>query len=277
MGNNFTDLSIPDPNTRYSYDGGISTGFTHLMKLVLMIEKDPKEIESIKQIINTDPDQINCQNSNGFTALMLACNKCNNELKLSCVKLLLNAGADTNLVNDNKYTALMLTCLNYDNESSLSCVKLLIKSGANVNCVSIDGQTALMFKCRKYDNELHLKCIKLLIKSGANANLQNNSNDTALIIYCRSRDVTLDRSLKVLMLLISKTLDVTANNECDLSAYDYYIRSVIDPKFVEGHSYTKSASPQMPIEEHSITNELVEILLKGTIKLSNTKSARSLS
>ena len=60
MENQFTDLSVPDANaTYYCSPHTRTTGFTHLMKLVLMVRTHPEALLLIKDIIGND---INARN-----------------------------------------------------------------------------------------------------------------------------------------------------------------------------------------------------------------------
>lgn len=104
METQFDDLSIPNIDTEY-YCSPITkaTGFTHLMKLVLMVNKCPEVIALIKEIIK-DANVVNAQNSKGWTASMIACRNSNTYSNNLVVEMLINANADINQKNDRGNT-----------------------------------------------------------------------------------------------------------------------------------------------------------------------------
>ena len=81
-------------------------------------------------MLNDEGCDINCQNNNGCTALMLAhyhqleINPCDYEI----TKLLINAGCDLNLRDNNGDTALMKCCNGGENSNILA--KILIDAGS---------------------------------------------------------------------------------------------------------------------------------------------------
>ena len=80
----------------------------------------------------------------------------------TCVKLLLEAGADVNLKDRDDSTALMYGATNgYDD-----CVELLLKAEADVNTKDRDDMTALALAT----SNGHAGCAKLLQEAGASVN-----------------------------------------------------------------------------------------------------------
>ena len=80
----------------------------------------------------------------------------------TCVKLLLEAGADVNLKDRDDRTALMYGATNgYDD-----CVELLLKTGADVNTKDRDDMTALALATRNG----HAECAKLLQEAEGSVN-----------------------------------------------------------------------------------------------------------
>lgn len=106
------------------------------------------------------------------------------------VKILVDAGADLNLQNENNRTALMMASINSNTDSTEQTVKMLINAGADLNIKEKDGWTALMLvSYSDTDSVKHI--IKILIDAGTNVNLKNNDNLTALhliIMYNRSKN-----------------------------------------------------------------------------------------
>ena len=96
MGNKITDETILDePDQLKEYDCSPctkSTGFTKLMKWVLMIKKYPELKEKIKELLNKDKDKsiLNKQNTKKWSALMLACRNSTTWSSETMVKLLID-------------------------------------------------------------------------------------------------------------------------------------------------------------------------------------------
>ena len=100
----------------------------------------------------------NHTNSDGYTALLLACRKGFPK----CADLLLKAGADVNIKTRCKSTPLTVAAT-WDHPK---CLQLLIDAGADVNIQTEDKSTALM-EAATWD---HLECVKLLLTAGAHVN-----------------------------------------------------------------------------------------------------------
>ena len=108
---NKTLEELPDPNKLYYISPILqSSGLTHLMKLVLCTAINKKAINIIKEIIKNEPEEINKQNTRGWTALMIACRNSYMESSIETIKLLLeNPLTDANKQDKNGCTALMIT------------------------------------------------------------------------------------------------------------------------------------------------------------------------
>ena len=113
-------------------DYTISSGFTLLMKLVLLTRKNKKAFSLAKKLINKNPNIINQKNDKGWTALILASmysNYCSTE---DIVKMLIDAEADLNLRDNNGLT--ILDMINDYNDSSTEyTVKLLTEVNMFLN------------------------------------------------------------------------------------------------------------------------------------------------
>jgi ankyrin repeat protein len=111
----------------------------------------------------------------GETALMIACNKGNEEL----VELLCQMdGININKKDDSKLTALMHACYN----DFPKCVKLLYQmDNIDVNAKDCIGCTALMTACEEGAGE----CVDYLLKiNNVDINYKNESGKTALMLAC---------------------------------------------------------------------------------------------
>ena len=96
------------------------------------------DLKKVKEIIERDPNQINVQDSEGFTPLHLASGKGHIEI----VEFLLNHGADIELEILNGETTLMLAA-RYARYGQYETIKTLLEHGAKVNHKDENGRTAL--------------------------------------------------------------------------------------------------------------------------------------
>jgi hypothetical protein len=91
----------------------------------------------------------------------------------ACVNALLDAGADKERAKKDGCTALMAAAFHGHEE----CVKALLDAGADKNCAQKDGRTALMFAA----NKGHEACVKALLDAGADKNCAQKDGCTALM------------------------------------------------------------------------------------------------
>ena len=93
-------------------------------------------LEQIKELYNQNPKLIHDVNKEGYSALILACYKSNNEV----AKFLIENGSDIN-GSSSMGTPLMAAVVKGNNEIA----KLLIEKKANVNFADANGTTALIY------------------------------------------------------------------------------------------------------------------------------------
>ena len=98
--------------------------------------------ETIKALIAKEPN-INYQDNDGWTALMIASRFSNEESSLESVKLLIDSGADLDLREEKDATALMLSVAVNNTTSSLETVETLINAGADLNMKNKNGYSYL--------------------------------------------------------------------------------------------------------------------------------------
>jgi serine/threonine-protein phosphatase 6 regulatory ankyrin repeat subunit B len=144
-----------------------------------------EEIDMIELILQKHPD-LNKQNCNGDTALMLACRN----MRVKTVQLLLKYGADVNICNCFNETAFIYACQNYKTQVATFCqtdqnieiMSLLLKqSTESINVQDNNGNTALIIASEKgyYDT------VKLLLDYNANINIKNKDGNNALMMASR--------------------------------------------------------------------------------------------
>lgn len=129
------------------------------------------------QILLTHGSDINLQNGEGMTALMLSCERGNTDI----CELLLSNGADTEITNASGETALHVAALT-GHLDHFEGVKLLLKHGANANAQSPLGRTALHItvyqtSSMKVDNSFPLSLFTDFLSRGARADLPGRCKD----------------------------------------------------------------------------------------------------
>lgn len=159
-----------------------ASDFTPLMYIIL----NAREIENddvLNNYIQQYKETINDQNSKGWTALMLACANCKNTSTKKAVELLLNAGANANLINNNGNNALMLTAEKGSNYVVDCVIKLLLDAKVDVNMQNETGLTAVAIAAcsnREYTNS-----IKLLLDANSDLTIKTKNGETMFKIVCR--------------------------------------------------------------------------------------------
>ena len=143
------------------------TGNTPLMFAIIEDVHNDIVIAIINKGVN-----VNLQNNDGDTALMIACANGNVQI----VNTLIKAGANVDLPNKYEETAIIHACKNEN--VNLEIVKALIEKVANVDVQDNDGYTSLMYASMDGNVEL----VTAFIKAHADVNLQNNDGKTALDI-----------------------------------------------------------------------------------------------
>lgn len=129
-------MAAPDPNVEYMYIPSNGSdycckGFTKLMKWVLLTKEKPFLEQKIEKYITKHPEQIDIQNEAGYTALMLACLHMGKFSTNHTVRILIDAGANKDMVNKTGHTALMMTCW----RSNFEAAEILVRSGADYESI----------------------------------------------------------------------------------------------------------------------------------------------
>ena len=124
-------------------------------------------LEQAKNILKVNPNAFNTVNEDGFSPLILACYKGNNEV----AKLLIENGCDIN-GNSKMGTPLMAAVV----KGNIEAAKLLLQKNADPNNSDKNGTTALMYATSVKNYEL----VSLLTKANANPDVKDNRGNSAL-------------------------------------------------------------------------------------------------
>ena len=123
-------------------------------------------LEEAKSLFKKEPKAILAVNENGFSALVLATYKGNNDV----AKFLIEKGSDIN-GNSAMGTPLMAAVVKGNNEIA----KLLIKQGANLNLTDENGVTALIYAVQFRNIDI----VKLLVEQNADKSSVDKKGKTA--------------------------------------------------------------------------------------------------
>lgn len=123
-------------------------------------------VTELKELMEKYPNSINNQNENGFTPLILACYRGNNEV----AEFLVNNVKDIDVSSDMG-TALMACAV----KGNVELAKLLLEKGCNPNLTDVNGTTALIYATQFKNVEL----IKALLKHKADKTKIDNKGKTA--------------------------------------------------------------------------------------------------
>jgi ankyrin repeat protein len=223
----------------------------------LMLAARENGIDTVKVLLAKQA-LVNQQSAEGHTALLAAIQNAN----LDIANLLLDAGADVNLLNDRGwnplYMAVKMRSLEkgtmpnpyVDMDGMYAVIERLVANGANVNArlqadtevhnsirstwLDEAGATAFLRASLCGD----LKVMKLLLAHGADPRIATSDGTTALMAlagvgYTKGfmKDVgTLDESLEALRILIDAGIDLEASNDDQVRA----IHGAAHKNFVQG-------------------------------------------
>lgn len=169
----------------YEYFGYKAYHISPLMYLIINPDHLEVNDQLLSEYILNHKEELDIQNSNGATALIIACL----ESKENIVKMLINAGCNINL--QDKYGNTALIYKSYFTDDNENIFKLLINAGADLNIQNGRHTTALMMALFKYKENI----AKILIDAGCKLNLFNSSGNTALMIACIQKNVTMVKML----------------------------------------------------------------------------------
>jgi uncharacterized protein len=135
-------------------------------------------VEQVKEVLKKTPNAFTIVNEYGFSPLLLACYKGNNEV----AKLLIDSGGDINLLT-KMGTPLMAAVVRGNNEMA----QLLIEKKADVNATDESGITALIYAVQ-FQN---IAILKLLLQNNADKTHKDNEGKTAFehAIFSRNEEI----------------------------------------------------------------------------------------
>lgn len=190
------ESKILDHLQRYNYNNEYNE---NILQLTCLLLKDDIEGMTIEEIISrlVLTNDVNAQDSLGFTALMISCYVKRDNIRHKKVDALLKAGADPNIQDSRGRTALTYLCrrsidakttelllqagadpnISYDRECPLSDAKtrkiskLLLQYGADPNLLP---GIYINNPLRKASSRKDYKLVKLLLQAGATPNFQDN-------------------------------------------------------------------------------------------------------
>ena len=160
------------------------------------------DLEKVKEIIDRDPNEINVQDSRGFTPLHLASGKGHIEI----VKFLLNHGADIESEIFDGETPLLIAA-RFAINGKYETIKTLLEHGAKVNHKDKDGRTAL-HKAAMYSSK---EVMNLLISYGADVNSRDKHQSTPL------HQAAMLNNIEAAKALVEHGADIFAKNYHDYS------------------------------------------------------------
>ncbi|MFC6875688.1 ankyrin repeat domain-containing protein [Flavobacterium myungsuense] len=140
-------------------------------------------VEEVKEILKSNPKAFIVVNKEGFSPLILACYRGNNEV----AKFLINNGSDLN-VSGTMGTALMAAVVKGNDE----IVKILLDKNADINATDANGTTALMYAVQ-FQNEY---LIKLLLEHKADRSRIDKNGKTAFEFAVFSKNEAIINLLK---------------------------------------------------------------------------------
>jgi len=149
--------------------------FLLLLMINLVYAQDHKDVFEIARrgtaeeavlYLKSNPNAFNTVNSDGFSPLLLACYRSNNEV----AKLLIETGCDINQ-KSSMGTPLMAAVV----KGNSTIVQYLLLKNANVNLTDENGTTALMYAVMFKNKEI----VTMLLQKNANKSMLDNKGKSA--------------------------------------------------------------------------------------------------
>ncbi|WP_298138790.1 ankyrin repeat domain-containing protein [Flavobacterium sp.] len=151
-------------------------------KDIFLVARNGNVVE-MESILKESPSALNSKNEYGFSPLILACYKSNNDV----ARYLIEKKADLDYVSQEG-TALMAATV----KGNAKLVELLLSNNANPNLTDEKGTTALMYAVQFKNEEI----IQLLLKYKADKTKINNEGKTAFEFAVFSKNDNIINLLK---------------------------------------------------------------------------------
>lgn len=191
---------------------------------------------ALNKVLESKPD-LNCKTQSGNTAFIQEIASFKRVNSLDIVKILINAGVDTNQKDSMGNTGLMIACkhnltdvveviisnpdtnLDIKDKSqntalgiaiihnNISCAKMLIKKGARLSDTNDDGETPLILAVQRNNYTI----AKRILKIETDINHKNKKGYTALMIA--SKYANTSSSIDIMKLLIEYKADINATSK----------------------------------------------------------------
>lgn len=180
-----------------------------------------RSLKIIKMIIDKNID-INMQNLDGHSALMLSMYNEPSTYGVKLVYLLIHSGANLNLHSKVGINALMLACMG---KAKIDFVKLLVSNGANIHLITNLEYDSLgpvsltafdyalkFYKTSEYDENVR-EVLKFLVDNGYNINTNNKHINGKMNMGSYLIVATIENDIEVVKLLIELGIDVNLQEE----------------------------------------------------------------
>jgi ankyrin repeat protein len=177
---------------------------------VIINDTNAKDDHLITPAPQSPVTSINLQDTNGNTALIIACSRSIPDGNAQVLQLI-QRGADLNIQNFDGDTALMLAIKN----RLPDVVEILLNNGAKDNILDKKGNSAVMHACSDWQS---IDALKILGDRGADLHCQNEQGETALAIAS-------DNNYDAVIYLLNKNVDVNRsdlNNQTPLMRASFY-------------------------------------------------------
>jgi len=215
-------MELVDKNKLYECSPYIRAKcFTQLMLCVLN-----NDLETASSYIF----EINDKNSEGWTALHIACRNSKTFSSEEMVYFLLRNGADSNAKANYGWTPLHYASKYSNSDSSLATVEALLRNGADSNAKDDYDDVTPLHVASKNSAEgstSSLTTVDLLLKNGADPNAKDYDDETPL--HIASRDSNYTSSLETIALLLKNGADPNMKAKYNYTPLRFALLSSISP------------------------------------------------
>jgi len=159
---------------------------------------------------------------------------------------LLQAGADVNAQNDQGYTPLLLTSKYSNTSSSVETVKVLLQAGADVNAPAKEGLTPLHLATKYSNTSSSLETVKVLLEYGANIDILDRYGDSPLDGAVINNLLVTANVLLEAGASPYKALSLCKSDTCDRLIYKYIWLKIKNNIDMLSSKYSKTGDFQLP-------------------------------